>query len=280
MMVALGGYLIFAGSVRSLREELSLFELVALRALGGLLFCMLVVSQKPALISDLRSINLPVHALRSLLHALGTLAIVGSILMVPLGIVSALEFTGPIFAAGFVLLFYRLGPSWFSALGLAAIAAGAFALLSRHFEHLGPAVLLPLLGTVILTGTNMMLARLAARHRTTTILLVMSAIQLPLYAICIPLFGTGSASHEIGLWQAFAILGVIASGIITQTALANASRHGTDVQLSALDTLRIPAVAIMAYLVFSEMLDATTLVLMGVIMCGAAIVAFGRRSAS
>ncbi len=73
------------------------------------------------------------------------------------------------------------------------------------------------------------------------------------------------------------IVGVIASGIITQTALANASRHGTDVQLSALDTLRIPAVAIMAFLLFAEMLDAITISLMGLIMLGAAFVAYGRR---
>ncbi len=198
MMVALSGYLLFAGSVRSLREELSIFELVALRALGGFLFCTAVVAQKPALIADLRSINVPVHLLRSLLHALGTLAIVAGIMLVPLGIVSALEFTGPIFAAGFVLLFYRLRPSAFSSWGLLAISIGAMALLAWHFDDLGMAMLLPLIGTAILTGTNMMLARLAARHRTTTILLVMTAIQLPLYALCIPIFGTGGATHEIG----------------------------------------------------------------------------------
>ncbi len=48
-------------------------------------------------------------------------------------------------------------------------------------------------------------------------------------------------------------------------------------QLSALDTLRIPAVAIMAFLLFAETLDAITISLMGLIMVGAAFVAYGRR---
>lgn len=280
MIAALGGYLLFAGSVRSLREELSLFELVSLRAFGGFVFTGLFIASRPSLVEDLRSIHLPMHLLRSLLHALGTLAIVGSIMLVPLGIVSALEFTGPIVAAFFVYMLYKTKPTRFATFGLAAIGFGALALFLRHFDYIGIAMILPLLGTAILTSTNMMLARLAARHRVATILFVMMAIQLPLYALCIPLFGTGSATHQIGPWQLLSIAGVIASGLMTQTSLAMASRYGTDVQLSALDTLRIPAVAVMAFLVFAEKLDAVTLSQMALIMAGAGIVAYGRKSST
>ena len=206
------------------------------------------------------------------------MAIVLSIVYVPFGVFSALEFTGPIFAAVITYAVYSTWPSRVSFVGLLIIVAGATALITSNFSVLGIVLLLPVAGTLILTGTNMMLRHLSRGHRLLTMLLLMNLIQLPVYLLLA--WMTGHAKPVV-LWELTdyaAIIGLSASGLITQFSLAMATRYGTDLQISALDTIRIPAVSAAAYLVFAERLGGLTIGEIGVIMVGALTVAFGRMS--
>lgn len=276
MLAAIAGYVTFAVCVRLLRDVFSIFEIAAMRSVGALLFCGILFARSPLIPADLRTIDLKFHVMRSVLQAAGTLAIVGSIALVPLGLVSALEFTGPIFAAIFVFALSRAVPSPIGWMGLAAIVAGAGALIGQYLGGIGPAILLPLLGTATLTMTNMMLARLAARHRTTTIMLVMAALQLPIYLLGALLWQGGLSFGPITPMHALAILGIAITGFSTQMALANATRYGTDLQVSALDVLRIPAVVVVAYLVFAERLSFGANLQIGSIMLGVCLLALAR----
>lgn len=277
MLIAIGGYVLFAVCVRLLRDVFSIYEIAAFRSLGAIAFCSFVVARKPAILDDLRSIDLRFHAARSALQAAGTLAIVSSIALVPLGLVSALEFTGPIFAAIFVYILTRSLPDHLSWLGLAAIFFGAGALVMQFLGGVGLAILLPILGTATLTVTNMMLARLAARHHSTTIMLVMAMLQLPVYLLGAFLWGKGFQFGAVGPLQLGAVAGVALTGFATQMALANATRYGSDLQVSALDVLRIPAVALVAYTVFAERLSLQANLQILLIMLGICILAFIRK---
>lgn len=277
MLIAIVGYVLFAVCVRLLRDGFSIYEIAAFRSLGAIAFCSLLVARSPVILDDLRSIDLKFHVARSALQATGTLAIVSSITIVPLGLVSALEFTGPIFAAIFVFILTRALPDRLSWIGLAAILVGAVALVFQFLGGVGFAILLPIVGTATLTMTNMMLARLAARHRSTTIMLVMAALQLPIYLLGAFWWGKGFQLGAVSPLQAGAIVGVAITGFATQMALANATRYGSDIQVSALDVLRIPAVAVVAYTFFAERLSLQANLQILLIMFGVCVLAFMRR---
>ena len=278
MLVAISGYVLFAVCVRLLRDVFSIFEIAAFRSIGAILFCSCFVIAKADILDDLKSISLRFHFGRSILQAAGTLAIVGSIAIVPLGLVSALEFTGPIFAAIFVFILTRRLPDRVSWIGLGAIFLGSSALVAHYVGGVGLAMLLPIAGTALLTMTNMMLARLAARHRVTTIMLAMAVFQLPIFLLGAYWWGRGFHPEMLGLVNVFAILGVATTGFATQMALANATRHGTDLQVSALDVLRIPAVATVAYAFFAEQLTLQANLQILLIMAGVFILTLRRRT--
>jgi drug/metabolite transporter (DMT)-like permease len=280
MLLAICGYVLFAVCVRILRDVFSIFEIAAFRSLGAIAFCSFVVARKPFILDDLRSIDIKLHAARSALQAAGTLAIVGSIALVPLGLVSALEFTGPIFAAIFVFVLTRALPERLSWLGLGAIFVGALALVAQFLDDFGPAVLLPIAGTAALTMTNMMLARLAAKHYGTTIMLVMALLQLPLYLLGALFWGKGFPLSTLGPLEIAAVAGIAVTGFATQMALAKATRYGSDLQVSALDVMRIPAVAIVAYVFFAEQLNLEANLQILLVMAGVCILAFVRKKQS
>jgi drug/metabolite transporter (DMT)-like permease len=277
MLAAIGGYITFAVCVRLLRDSFSIFEMAAIRSVGALIFCAVLLARNPVILEDLRTVDAKFHILRSVLHAAGTLAIVASIALVPLGLVSALEFTGPLFAALFAFCLTGLVPTRLSWIGLAAIAAGAGALIWQNMGGVGPVLLLPLVGTATLAMTNILLARMAARHRTTSIMLTMASVQLPIYLAGALLWQGGLNFGPINSLESVAIFGIAITGFSTQMALANATRHGTDLQVNALDVLRIPAVVLVAYVFFAERLSLEANIQIATIMFGVCLLAFARR---
>jgi len=275
--IAICGYIIFAVSIRYLRQDFTIFEICTFRSIGGLMFSSILALRQPDVAHELGMIRPGFHAARSALLIIGTLAIVWSITAVPLGVVSALEFTGPLYAAGITFLLSHAVPSRYSSAGLATIAAAACVLCWWHATSIGVALLMPVFATVVLTCTNMMMSRLAARHKTVTILFVMNMMQLPVYLVMAVATGLSGFDSLSSPATALAVAGIASSGIITQSALANATRCGTDLQVSALDTLRIPAVATAAYLIFAETLDPVTISAIALIMAGVIAVTYGAR---
>jgi drug/metabolite transporter (DMT)-like permease len=276
MMVALTGYVIFAVTVRLLSRHLSFAEICALRAIGASFVCLLVAARTRSVLLEIRYIQIAPHLLRSSLHVLGTLAIVLGLVFVPFGVTTALEFTGPIFATLIVFLVYRAAPSAISFVGLVIIFGGASLMILSQYEASGLVLLLPVAGTLILTCTNMMLRPLVRRNSFLAVLLLMNLIQVPIYCLVSLFFPHKPLDLAWSGLDVLAAIGLSVSGLMTQLALAKATRFGSDLQISALDTLRIPAVAFVAYLVFAETLGPITISEIGLIIIGAIIVAAGR----
>lgn len=260
----LAAYAAIALSIRTLSGYLSIVEIAALRSVGSLAIAAAIVWTSGMGPAAFAGTTLRDDGVRSVLHMAGSLALIWSIAHLPLSVVSTIEFSGPLFAAALVFLATRRSPETVPAIGLAILAIGIALLLIRldavPSRHLGVA-----LGAVAaLTASNLILARLAARRATITIILVMHAIQLPLYLLLwLILPESWSASpdpaHGSGLPMplelmliAGAALALVVGGFVTQAALANASRHGTPLQLCAADALRVPLIALAAWLLLAE----------------------------
>ncbi|MFL5006948.1 MAG: EamA family transporter, partial [Microvirga sp.] len=133
--------------------------------------------------------------------------------------------------------------------GLETLQAGAFVVL---------AAALGFAATAIATKT------LTATETTFSILLWMNLIQLPLNLIgSAPAFWTRlDVAH---LWP---VIGVCVGGLSSHWCLTNAYRHGEAMMVVPLDFLRLPLIAVVAWLLYGEALDVF-------VFLGSAIIIFG-----
>jgi drug/metabolite transporter (DMT)-like permease len=288
MSAYLASYVGIALSIRTLSRYLSIVEIAALRSVGSLAIAAAIVWASGMGRLAFSRVTLRDDITRSVLHMAGTLALIWSVAHLPLSVVATIEFSGPLVAAALVFLATRRRPEAVPAIGLAIIAIGLVLLLTRFDAIANPDIGVALGAVAALTTTNLMLAKLAARRATITIILVMHAIQLPLYLLLwatLPEAWSPSPSPERGdvlpvaelLLIAGAALALIVGGFVTQAALANASRHGTPLQLCAADALRVPLITLAAYLLLTEA-PPDELLLPGLwVLCGVIVTALPRR---
>lgn len=280
----IAAYFLLAVAIRQLKLDLSYPEILAIRSAGGLAIGLVLGWRDRTLFREVRHSRLPLHLGRSALHAAGSIAVVWSLANLPLGLVASIEFSGPLFAAAIGVLAFRLWPAGFAWIGLALILIGAAIIVFQYKDIIGLAIIIPFVGVGILTCTNIMLGALSRRQSTRSVLFIMNATQLVIFStlsiigterLQLPhpslsttaLFAHGTATF------ALAIVLMAVSGYMTQASLSQATRHGTAVQVSALDTLRIPALAVAGALLFGEPLEQAILIPSAVIMCGAILTA-------
>lgn len=262
MSAYLAAYVAIALSIRHLSGSFTIIEIAILRSCGSLVIAILLVLRGGADQPLLADVRLRDDIARSLLHMIGSLALIWSVSNLPLALVTTIEFSGPLFAALIVFVATRRPPERLPALGLGVVAAGMVLLLGQFDVAGSPGLLVAVAAVAALTSTNIMLARLAARRRTITIILLMHLIQLPLYlalAALVPAPWLGGTRPDIAALDgtglvliAAATLALVVGGFMTQAALANASRHGSPLQLCAADVLRVPLITLAAFLVLGQ----------------------------
>jgi len=292
MTAYLACYLAIALSIRLLSGYLTVIEIGLLRSVGSLAIAGSVVWAGSA--EERRNImpqKLREDVARSILHLAGSLALIWSLAHLPLALVTTIEFSGPLFAAVLLFLALRRRPGTGPAIGLAVLATGIGLLVFRLNAVPNRDLAIAIGAVAMLTTTNLMLARLAAQRATLSIVLLMHAIQLPLYLLLWIFVPEQWSPPPQPYRLAFdipelaviggAVLALIVGGFVSQAALANASRHASPLQLCSADTLRVPLITLAAYLLLAE-LPPAELLLPGLwVLCGVVItslpVAVGRK---
>lgn len=292
MTAYLACYLAIALSIRLLSGYLTVIEIGLLRSVGSLAIAGSVVWAGSA--EERRNImpqKLREDVARSILHLAGSLALIWSLAHLPLALVTTIEFSGPLFAAVLLFLALRRRPGTGPAIGLAVLATGIGLLVFRLNAVPNRDLAIAIGAVAMLTTTNLMLARLAAQRATLSIVLLMHAIQLPLYLLLWIFVPEQWSPPPQPYRLAFdipelaviggAVLALIVGGFVSQAALANASRHASPLQLCSADTLRVPLITLAAYMLLAE-LPPAELLLPGLwVLCGVVItslpVAVGRK---
>ena len=282
MSAYLASYLAIALSIRLLSGYLTVIEIGLLRSVGSLAIAGAAVwageaEQRRAIIPP----KLREDVVRSVLHLAGSLALIWSLAHLPLALVTTIEFSGPLFAALLLFLTLRRRPGIGATVGLAVLATGIGLLVFRLDAVPNHDLAIAIGAVAMLTTTNLMLARLAAQRSTLSIVLLMHAIQLPLYLLLwffVPEqwspprqpYRLAFALPEFAVIGG-AVLALIVGGFVSQAALANASRHASPLQLCSADTLRVPLITLAAYLLLAE-LPPAELLLPGLwVLCGVII---------
>ena len=264
MTGALLSFSAMAVSVRSLAATLGVMEILALRAGLGLI----IVGSLAALRGDLRATincrHLRLHVFRNTVHVGSSYLWATSLLLIPLAMTFALEFTTPawtlLLAApvlGERLTASRIGAVVFGLLGVLVILRPGLATFQ-------PGSLLALMAAFGLAVTLIATKKLTRTDSTFAILFWMMLIQLPIALIASePLFVT-----KLNQTQVPALIGIGVSGLASHYCLTNAFRAGDAGVVVPLDFMRIPLIAVIGWWLYGEPLDVFVFLGAGLIVTG------------
>ena len=261
MVGALLSFSLMAVSVRELLRTMGSFEILFLRSLVS--FVLVLAVLPPFGLGALRTRHFGLHLVRNVLHFSGQYAWVYAIAMLPLATVFAIEFTMPVWTAllAIPILGERLnrGRTVMLVLGL----AGILVILKPGFGVVHPAALVMLAGSFAYASMNIATKRLSESDSALAVVFYMSVVQLPLAFV--PALPGWVAPALVDLpW----ILAIGAAGLSAHYCLTRAMRIADATLVVPIDFLRLPLIAVVGMLFYSEPLEFS-------IMLGAAMIFAG-----
>ena len=264
MSGALLSFSAMAVSVRALAATLGVMEILALRAGFGLIVMATLVALRADLRATINRRHLRLHLFRNTVHVGASYLWATSLLLIPLAMAFALEFTTPawtlLLAApvlGERLTASRIGAVVFGLLGVLVILRPGLATFQ-------PGGLLTLVAALGLAITLIATKKLTRTDSTFAIVFWMMLIQLPLALIgSDPLFVT-----KLNQGQVPAVIGIGVSGLVSHYCLTNAFQVGDAGVVVPLDFMRIPLIAVIGWWLYGEPLDVFVFLGAGLIITG------------
>jgi drug/metabolite transporter (DMT)-like permease len=261
MVLSVASFILMTVSARQLSGRMSTFEILFFRSVASLSILLALVPRVGA--GAYATHRLGLHVVRNVIHFCGQYAWVWGIAFTPLALVTAIEFTSPVWVAllAALLLGERLTPPRWAA--VAGGVLGVFVITRPGSAPVSPGVLLVLAGAFCFAASILVVKRLLRTDRVTAVVWYMSVVQLPL----------GLAGALVGwVWPGAADLPwVLAMGLTSLTAHYSMARALSLADASfvlPIDFLRLPCVAIVAFLMYGERIDGWTLLGAALIFAG------------
>lgn len=252
--------------IRVLSTEIHPFEVAFLRNLGGLAFML------PWLLRTrfrgLRTSNQRLYLGRSFISVLSMLTWFTALAIMPLAEAVALSFTAPLFATicAVIILGEVVRARRWTALAFGFL--GAMIIVRPGLEAVTWAQVLVLLSCVFAALSTILTKQLTRTESTNAIVTYMTIYAMPI-SLVPALFVWSMPSATMWLWvAALGLSGTLGHQMVTRAfAVADASA------LAPYDFVRLPFVALIAWLAFAEAPDAWTWVGAAVIACASAYIA-------
>jgi drug/metabolite transporter (DMT)-like permease len=264
MTGALVSFSAMAVSVRNLGTTLGVMEILALRAGLGLLVMATLAGLRPELRATINCRHIRLHLFRNTVHVGSSYLWAMSLLLIPLAMTFALEFTTPAWTLLLAspILGERLTASRIGAVVLGLL--GVLVILRPGLATFQPGALLALMAAFGLAITLIATKKLTRTDSTFAILFWMMLIQLPIALLASePLFVT-----KLTQAQTPAVIGIGVSGLVSHYCLTNAFRAGDAGVVVPLDFMRIPLIAVIGWWLYGEPLDVFVFLGAGLIVTG------------
>lgn len=260
MIGALLSFSAMAISVRELSPSMGAFEIQFFRTLMGFVILIpLMIRHPEALFNTAR---MDVHFLRNSVHFAATFAWTLGITLLPLAQVFALEFTTPIWTTLLAILFLSERLTLPRTIAVIGGFIGILVIVRPGVAVFNPASLL-VLGAAIGYAINIVATKFLTRTSSAlTIVFYMSLMQLPMTFISAMFYWTTPGWPDLP-W----IILIGMSGLGAHYSLARALNLADATVTMPIDFARLPLIAIVGYLFYSEGFD------MYVLIGGAIIVA-------
>ncbi len=268
MAGALVSFSALAVAVREMARVLTVWEVLALRNVGGI-----VVLAVYALVAGARIAGpfpLKLHLLRNVFHFGGQACWAFGVTLLPLATVFALEFTTPAWTMVVAAIFLgeRITRGRVAALVLGF--AGVLVILRPGAAAFDPAALVVLAAAMFFSVQITTTKFLTGRNSTLTILFWMNVLQLPAYlATDLALGGDPLFFLRIRAEDWLPLVALMVTGLSAHVCFTNAMRYGDATLVVPIDFLRIPFAASIGVLLYAEPFDA--LVLLGAAVSAAGI---------
>lgn len=271
----LGSLVSFAGvalSVRGLQGAMTVFEMLALRNIGGLVILAGMMLLAPGPGQTIRMARPAIHGLRNSAHFVGQALWVYGVTVLPLATVFAIEFTTPAWVALFAVLFLKERMTRWRALSIALGFLGVVIILRPGMESFRPEALAVVLAAVFFGIQITTTKFLTGSNATWTIMFWMNLMQLPMNMVANMAMGQspliiGKLGWEIWL----PALGIAITGFTAHYCLTNAFRHGDATLVIPIDFLRVPLIALVGWLFYAETPELPVLLGALVVIGGVAI---------
>jgi drug/metabolite transporter (DMT)-like permease len=264
MTGALLSFCTMAVSVRVLAGTLSVMEILALRAGLGLAVMTTLAATRADLRATINSQHLPLHLFRNSVHVGSSFLWAMSLLLIPLAMTFALEFTTP---AWTLLIAAPVLGERFTASRVGAVVFGLFGvlvILRPGLAAFQPGALLALMAAFGFAITLVATKKLTRTDSPFAIIFWMMLIQLPLALITSdPLFVTRLNQAQIP-----AVIAIGVSGLASHYCLTRAFRVGDAGVVVPLDFMRIPLIAVIGWWLYGEPLDVFVFLGAGLIVTG------------
>ena len=240
MLVAVAGLAVIAISVRALKPEISIPQLLFIRAFIGLVVITQFAVSKGW--KGLISYNPGLQITRNIIHVAAQYCVFFAIITVPLAEVTSIEYTIPMMTAAMAAL--MLGEKvkshrWY---GMAASFCGVLLIIRPGFSEVQAAVWMVVLGAVFFSLNNVMVKKLSMVDSASTMVFTMNAIQVLLLAVPAYLVWTTPEWSHLP-W----LFGLGLSGLVTHYCVSRALAHADTSVLFPLDFLRLPVIALIAW---------------------------------
>lgn len=237
--------------VRILTEDLHPFVIVFFRSLFGLLFV------SPWIFRDritLASHYVFLHLIRAGLKMLSLAAFFTAIALATLADVTAIAFTTPVFVTLGAWLFLREQLVTRRILAVALSLTGVMIILQPGQGSWSTPLLFAVVGALLTAVIQLILKVMSAHDSTETLVAWNLIVTVPMAAIPLYWFWT---APDLANYALLALQGAI--GAINMTLMTRAMSLAQASFLAPLDFLRLPAVAVLAYLFFGEIPTSATL---------------------
>ena len=261
MLGAVLSFALMAVAVRELLRHMDVLQILALRTLVTLLIVCATIPRHG--LAPLRTRRLPVHAARAVLHVGGQFCWMYALGALTLATVFAIEFTMPVWAALLAALFLgeRLnrGRMVQLVLGLAGIAI----ILRPGVGAFHVAALVMVLGSMFYASSIILTKHLSASDSALAVIFWMSAIQLPLtFALAAPVWVAPILTDLP--W----VIAVGSASFIAHYTMTRAMKLADATVVTPIDFIRLPLIAVVGAVVYSEPFDPMVIAGAAVIFAG------------
>lgn len=264
MIGTLLSFSLMAISIRNLGGVLNLFELLMVRAVGGLIMLLVVMALRPSLFGYIALRKPLTHLVRNGTHFIANLCWANAVIVLPLATVFAIEFMMPVWAGVLAVLFLGEKMTVSRAGTIALGFLGVLIILRPGIEAFQPAALGVLLASLGYAISNIGTKKLIPVQSTIAILFWMNVMQIGFALIGTdPLFPLRLSGMQ-WVWAC----GIALGGTSAHYFLTNALRVADAIVVIPLDFLRIPLIAFVGWMFFGERVDVLVFVGAGIIMAG------------
>ncbi|MXQ07104.1 EamA family transporter [Alphaproteobacteria bacterium GH1-50] len=249
---------------RAVADVLDTFELMMYRSLIGFAI-ILALGAGLGLFRDVRRDRLGLHLLRNISHFTGQNLWFYALSLITLAQLFALEFTSPIWVMILATLFLgeRLTRARLAALVLGFLGALIVARPGAGGDEFG--LLIAAVAAIFFAGSIVSTKSLTRTETTYGILFWLTAMQSVMGLVASGWDGDITVP-PLALWPWVALVGC--AGLLAHTCLTKALSLAPATVVVPMDFLRLPAIAVVGMLLYSEPLDALVLLGAALIFAG------------